>query len=338
MTRGRRRLLGLSLTLMTVAVGGALAPVALAKGSSLKATSGLGVARASVPKRPHFPVLVIGHRGAPQYRPEHTLAGYQLAIDQGADYIEPDLVSTRDGHLIARHENDLTVTTDIRSHPELDGRTKAEQLTLAEIKTLRAGTEEIPTLSEVITLLHAQHRQVGLYLELKSANHFRQIGLPMEERLAAALTAEGWTDSAAPVFVAAFDPDTLRRMHEMLPGLRLSRNVLPGEKLDAARLDEIASTASVLSLSSEHLGPPGADATGSDTRPELIMQANLRGLDVHLWTLGATCPFGQLPDRFGHRTDPPAWANAVRMYRGYYAMGISAVFSDAPDIAVWARG
>ena len=100
--------------------------------------------------------LVIAHRGAPAYRPEHTLAGYQTAIDMGADLIEPDVVITSDGHLIARHESDLRVTTDVAAHPELGGRWRVEELTLAEVRTLRAGGEPVPTLDEVIALVRRQ--------------------------------------------------------------------------------------------------------------------------------------------------------------------------------------
>jgi glycerophosphoryl diester phosphodiesterase len=137
------------------------------------------------PKEP----IVIGHRGASGYRPEHTLAAYQLAIDMGADYIEPDLVSTKDGVLVARHENEISGTTDVAMHPEFAGRrvTKVidgvnatgwftEDFTLAELKTLRArerlpdlrpgntqfdGMFEIPTLEEVIQLVQGQSRAVA---------------------------------------------------------------------------------------------------------------------------------------------------------------------------------
>jgi glycerophosphoryl diester phosphodiesterase len=270
-----------------------------------------------------------------------------LAIELGADYIEPDLVSTRDGFLIARHESDLAITTDVRNHPELGGRTRAEDLTLAEVRSLRGGGEQIPTLGEIITLLHAQSRPVGLYLELKAAAHFRQIGLPMEERLAAVLTAEGWTSADSPVFVSSFEAASLQRLHALLPDVRLSRNVDHAEVLDAAKLDEIAGYASVISVNRERL-PLGGPALGgpadvtpalvADDTPALVTQARERGMDVHVWTFGADCPYGPLPASLGHPSDPPAWSNAVRMYRAYYAMGIKALFTDAPDIAVWARG
>lgn len=320
-----RRLVGLSVLLVALAVTGMLIPVVV---SSAPPPQGMARATSPKPRRPHYSVLVIGHRGAPRYRPEHTLAGYQLAIDQGADYIEPDLVSTKDGVLIARHEADLSLTTDIKSHPELGGRTKAEELTLAEVKTLKP---EIPTLAEIIALVHRQSRPIGVYPELKAAGHLRRTGLPTEEKLAAALTAEGWTGPDSHVFVSSFESASLIRMHELLPKLQLARNVLPEESLDAPALDALAKFASVISVSADRLGIPGS-------HPALIDEARKRGLSVHVWTLGADCPFATLPAGLDYRDDPAGWARPAQMYRGYYAMGVSAVFTDAPDIAVWARG
>lgn len=168
--------------------------------------------------------LVIGHRGASGYRPEHTLASYQLAIELGADYIEPDLVSTKDGVLIARHEPMLGSTTDVATHPEfaayrttkmLDGVPVTDwfssDFTLAEIKTLRAiqpnagrdqsynGLYEVPTFAEVVAL--AQAGGVGVYPETKHPTFHDGLGLSLEEPLLAVLTAAGWNHAAAPVYI-----------------------------------------------------------------------------------------------------------------------------------------
>ena len=188
--------------------------------------------------------IVIGHRGASGYRPEHTLASYQLAIDLGADFIEPDLVSTRDGHLVARHENDISGTTDVASHPEfasrkatkvIDGVTITgwftEDFTLAEIKTLRArerlpavrpqnaafdGQLEIPTLEEVIALAQresrARRRTIGIYPETKHPTYHKSIGLPLEDRLLDELTLAGWNYRNAPVFIQSFETANLREL------------------------------------------------------------------------------------------------------------------------------
>jgi glycerophosphoryl diester phosphodiesterase len=171
------------------------------------------------PKPAHAEPLVIGHRGASGYRPEHTLASYELAARMGADYIEPDLVSTRDGVLVARHEPEISTTTDVADHPEFASRFKTkvidgtefegwftEDFTLAELKTLRAkerlpdirpqntaydGQFEVPTFQEVLDLRKRLskelHRQIGVYPETKHPSYFRSIGLPLEERLVQAL-------------------------------------------------------------------------------------------------------------------------------------------------------
>jgi len=186
--------------------------------------------------------LVIGHRGSAGYRPEHTLASYQLAIEMGADYIEPDLVSTKDHVLVARHENDISATTDVSSHPEFAGRrvTKVidgvqitgwftEDFTLAELRTLRAkerlpdvrpdntafdGTQLIPTLTEVIDL--AKRAGVGIYPETKHPTYFRGIGLPLEEPLVATLRAADLDRPSAPVFIQSFEVGNLQRLHGMI--------------------------------------------------------------------------------------------------------------------------
>jgi glycerophosphoryl diester phosphodiesterase len=323
----------LAILLLTLSFGGAMAPMAVASGplSVVHASPG-GVARGTAKQRPHYPVLVVGHRGAPAYLAEHTLAGYRRAIAQGADYVEPDLVTTADGYLIARHENDLTVTTDIAQHPELAGRTRSEQLTLAEVKTLRAGGEEIPTLEEIIDLLRAAPRDIGLYIELKSATYFRNIGLPTEDALARVLGAAGWADANSALYVSSFEAASLRHLRVLLPEVRLTRNVEEQDPLGPADLDEIAMDASAISVHRNRLAPGSRDGTA------LIDRAHRRGLDVHVWTFGADCPYANLPARLGLPDDPEQWRTPLRMYRAYYEMGIEAVFSDAPDIAVYARG
>jgi glycerophosphoryl diester phosphodiesterase len=191
--------------------------------------------------------IVIGHRGASGYRPEHTLAAYQLAIDLGADFIEPDLVSTRDGHLVARHENDISGTTDVASHPEFASRrvTKVidnvtvtgwftEDFTLAELKTLRArerlpalrpqntafdGQFEIPTLEEVIALAQregrARHRLIGIYPETKHPTYFQRIGLPLEEPLLRVLDRTGLRNKRDAVFIQSFEVGNLKKLSRM---------------------------------------------------------------------------------------------------------------------------
>lgn len=198
---------------------------------------GLGFAQRKKP-------IVIGHRGCSGERPEHTALSYERAIEQGADFIEPDLVPTKDGHLVARHENEIGGTTDVAGRPEFAGRkaTKtidgqqvtgwfAEDFTLAEIKTLRArerlpqlrpvsaafdGQAQILTFEEVVAVAKAgtqrTGRVIGVYPELKHPSYFASIGLPTEDRLVAKLKALDLNSATAPVFVQCFEVGPLKRL------------------------------------------------------------------------------------------------------------------------------
>ncbi|WP_245993759.1 glycerophosphodiester phosphodiesterase [Nocardioides immobilis] len=189
--------------------------------------------------------LVFAHRGASGYRPEHTLASYRLAIEQGADYIEPDLVSTSDGALVARHENEISGTTDVADHPEFaDRRTTktidgnqvtgwfTEDFTLAELKTLRAkerlpqvrpdntaydGLFEVPTLEEVLTLvdqLEAETgRTIGVAPEIKHSTYFDSLGLSMEEPLVDTLDRFGLDKERSAVAIQSFEVSNLKELN-----------------------------------------------------------------------------------------------------------------------------
>ncbi|HUF18492.1 MAG TPA: glycerophosphodiester phosphodiesterase [Thermoanaerobaculia bacterium] len=198
--------------------------------------------------------IVIAHRGASGHRPEHTLAAYRLALELGADFIEPDLVATRDGVLVARHENALAVvddagsvieaTTDVASHPEfaerlvrkVDGRGLrgwfTEDFTLEELKTLRAierlpalrstefdGCFEIPTLEEILELViaagEARGRPAGVYPETKYPSYFSSLGLQLEEPLVAALERFRFGGPDSPAFIQSFETSNLRRISKM---------------------------------------------------------------------------------------------------------------------------
>lgn len=188
--------------------------------------------------------LVIGHRGASGYVPEHTLASYALAVLQGADYIEPDLVMTRDGQLVARHDNELGLTTDVAARAEFAERKRtqtvdgisltgwfSEDFTLAELKSLHAieripvirpgnarldGAFAVPTLQEIIdlvkTLERSERRRIGLYIETKHPTHFQQLGLAMEGPLLRTLARNGYQDQRDPVYIQSFEVDNLRQM------------------------------------------------------------------------------------------------------------------------------
>ena len=189
--------------------------------------------------------LVIGHRGASGYLPEHTLEGYALAIELGADFIEPDLVATKDGHLIARHEPNISGTTDVADRPEFASRRRtgwlvdgaaeegwfASDFTLAEIKTLRAkqafaerpqafnGKFEIPTFAEVIELAKRKGKEVGrvvgVYPETKHPTYHQKLGLPLEQRMLNVLTRAGWNYREAPVFIQSFEQANLKALRHM---------------------------------------------------------------------------------------------------------------------------
>ena len=190
----------------------------------------------------HAP-LVIGHRGgATGYLPDHTLENYALGIQLGADFVEPDLVATKDGHLIARHEPNLIDTTNVKDIPKFAARKRsvmldgvltegfwASDFTLAEIKELRAvqpladrdpsfnGKFQIPTLEEIIELVkrktHEEGRRIGIYPETKHPTYHQSIGLPLEDRLLAVLTRAGWNHRDAPVFIQSFETANLRYLH-----------------------------------------------------------------------------------------------------------------------------
>ena len=228
----------------SLAVGTAAAPSATAAPAAPSSSSTHDAAVQQVP-RP----LVLGHRGASGYRPEHTLASYRLAIRMGADYIEPDLVSTKDGVLVARHENVITDTTDVADHPEFADRetTKTidgtevtgwftEDFTLAELRTLRAverlpdlrpgnavydGRFRVPTFEQVLDLLDRHEARtgdrVGVYPETKHPTYFRSIGLPLEPALVATLDEHGLDTFQAKVFLQSFETRNLRMLNRLTP-------------------------------------------------------------------------------------------------------------------------
>jgi glycerophosphoryl diester phosphodiesterase len=219
----------------TLASCGALALAAAALLCTLPATGHAHERNARENSRP----LVIGHRGASGYLPEHTLESYALAIELGADYIEPDLVATKDGVLIARHEPNMIGTTNVSQLPQFASRKKtvmvdgvpdtgffASDFTLAEIKTLRAvqafgerdpsfnGKYQIPTFDEVIELAQRKGREegrtIGVYPETKHPTYHQQLSLALEDRVLNALQRRGWNHRGAPVFIQSFEQANLK--------------------------------------------------------------------------------------------------------------------------------
>ena len=304
--------------------------------------------------------IVIAHRGASGYRPEHTLASYELAIEQGADFIEPDLVATKDGVLVARHENEIGGTTDVATHPEFADRrtTKAidgvsitgwftEDFTLDELRTLRArerlpevrpgsaafdGRFGIPTLQEIADLARRESgrrgRTIGLYPETKHPTWFRSIGLPLEEPLVATLHGAGYRGTDAPVFIQSFEADSLRRLARMT-SLRLVQLLAAGpdaaERTNARGLADVAGYARAIGADKDLVIP--RDSAGNLLAPSsLVADAHAAGLLVHAWTFRAEAAF--LPANID---------DAATEYAVFYATGLDGVFTDQPDLAVAAR-
>ena len=320
---------------------------------------------------PPAPALVIAHRGASVDRPEHTLAAYALAIEQGADVIEPDLVPTRDHQLVARHENEISETTDVADHPEFSDRKRTqtidgvtmtgwftEDFTLAELKTLRArerlpalrsanaafdGQFEIPTLDEIIALAKAEHartgRPIGIYPETKHPSHFARIGLAIEPKLLAALATVGWTRAEDPVFIQSFEVHNLKALRAQT-GVRLVQLIGEGRSADghdyAAMttpdgLAAIKAYADAIAPSRDLIYP--RDAQGRlGTLTSLVEDAHRAGLEVHAWTFRPENLHLAQPYRTSE--DPRARGDAEGEIRLYLEAGIDGLFSDSPAAAV----
>ncbi|MEO5661652.1 MAG: glycerophosphodiester phosphodiesterase [Nocardioides sp.] len=310
--------------------------------------------------------IVIGHRGASGYRPEHTLASYRLAIELGADYIEPDVVSTKDGVLVARHENEIGGTTDVAAHPEfaarrttkvIDGTTITgwftEDFTYAELSTLRAkerlplvrpdntaydGQFQIPTLDEVLDL--AVQEGVGVYPETKHPSYFDSIGLSLEEPLVAALEAHDLDDKKDDVIVQSFEVGNLQDLDRMTK-VDLAQLVdgskgpadLPGvtyaSMVTAAGLKAISRYADGVGAHKDWVLPRTNGATTVSSN--VVRDAHKVNLVVHVWTLRRENQFMATNFRVG--TDPNAPGDLFAETQAFLDAGVDGVFSDNPDIA-----
>ena len=311
--------------------------------------------------------IVIAHRGASGLRPEHTLASYELAIEQGADFIEPDLVPTKDGVLVARHENDISDTTDVAGHKEfadrratktIDGKKVAgwftEDFTLAELKTLRAkerlpllrpantaydGRFEIPTLAEIITLAKresvARGRTIGIYPETKHPTYFNAIGLGTDEPLVAELHAAGWRTASAPVFIQSFEVENLRKL-QALTSLRLIQLLdEKGAPADGARTSyaDMATPDGLKAIARYAWGIGPNKSMIEDSA--LVHDAHDAGLRVHPWTFRAENYF--LPRRYRKGLNPRGHGALDREIEDALALGVDGFFTDFPQIGVEAR-
>lgn len=294
--------------------------------------------------------VIIAHRGASGYLPEHTLEAYALAIELGADFIEPDLVMTRDGHFVVRHDRYLSTTTNIAEHPEFGNRRRndgkredwfVEDFTLAEIKTLRARQAypgrsrafddmlEIPTLQEVIDLAKTESarrgREVGIYPELKHPAHFAEIGLDPAASLVETLKRNGYEDRTAAVYIQSFEAGVLRRLNRMT-NLPLVMLVFSKDQTDETA---DAGTPSVaLEQAAEFADAVGPDKdllVGMDGRDTgFLGRAHQLGLAVHPWTV-------RDDNIAAYVTSAPA------EYRRLFEMGVDGLFTDFSDTAVSVR-
>lgn len=349
--------------------------LALAAGLVAAPTPPVAAAPAERAERPLHQLrepLVVGHRGASGYRPEHTLASYRLAIRMGADYIEPDLVSTKDGVLVARHENEIGTTTDVAEHPEFADRetTKTidgveltgwftEDFTYAELRTLRAierlpdvrpdntaydGRFRVPTFDQVLRL--AEKRHVGIAPETKHPSYFDSIGLSLEEPMLKSLKKAGLATKRSKVLIQSFEVSNLQQLAK--------KTVLPLEQLvDAtggpADKPKLTYAAMVrprglrkIARYADWVGPnkdlvlPRDPRTGATGKPSaLVRNAHAAGLRVVVFTVRAENQF--MATNFRRGTDPNAFGRMPAEVRALLDAGVDALFSDHADIAVRAR-
>jgi len=284
--------------------------------------------------------IIIAHRGASGYRPEHTLAAYQLAMDMGADYIEPDLVITQDGHLVARHDRYLSTTTNVAEHAEFADRKTVkpghdgadwfvEDFTLAEIKTLRAvqpragrvmhfnGQYEIPTFDEIMELVKTRSdkkgKRIGVYPETKHPSALAALGLSFDGPLSETLQKYGYGSGDDPVFIQSFEDENLRRLKDKT-SIKL---VYLTEDIPDMSFQDIAGFASGIGPYKKLLSDEALKSTG------FVEKAHSSGLAVHPWTFRDDQP----DPRFSSKR-AEAWH--------YFDLGIDGGFFDFPDTGVTA--
>ena len=312
-------------------------------------------------------MLVIAHRGASAERPEHTLAAYERAIDQGADYIEPDLVATRDLVLVARHENELSGTTDVATREEFEDRRRdktidgrlvagwfAEDFTLAELRTLRAkeripalrpanarfdGLYQVPTLADIVKLVRAKEaetgRKIGIYPELKHPTFLLQnAGIDLVDLLLRDFRALGLTPTD-PVFIQSFEVAPLQRLRARAPGFKQVLLVEPlGGPADEPSLryaDMVTPTGlAEVAQYADAVGAHIAMVLNPDGTPtSLVADARAAGLQVHAWTVRPENDF--LPAMLRTGNDPKdRGCGDVKLAALLKAAGVAGVFSDGP--------
>lgn len=320
---------------------------------------------------------IIAHRGASGLRPEHTLEAYRHGIEQGADYVEPDLVMTRDGVLVARHENEISGTTDVASHPEFAGRRTTrpvdgrqvtgwftEDFTLAELRTLRArerlpelrpasaafdGRFGIVTLEEVIELVRgesrARGRPIGIVAELKHASHFAAAGLEIEGALLPVLERHGIAGDD-PFFIECFEPLILGRLRSATSARLVQLIAESGTSADgsAVTYGQMVTPKGLAQIAgyADAVGPAKSlivprGADGASLPPTSLV-SDAHAVGLLIFPWTFRSENIFLPAELRSGDDPGAHGDAAAEYRMFYALGVDAVFSDFPDDAVRARG
>lgn len=315
---------------------------------------------------------IIAHRGASGERPEHTLAAYELAIDQGADFIEPDLVPTKDGVLVARHENEISGTTDVARHRRfaarrttktIDGKTVTgwftEDFTLTELRRLRAkerlpalrpantrfdGRFQVPTLAEILALVKHKERtakrRIGLYPELKHPSYFATLGLDTPTQLLIALNKAGYRTKADPAIIQSFEMAPLARLRPRT-ALRLAQLIAADEgppdlpTMTAAVMTSPAGLAAIARYA-DAIGVESSLLAGADGAPTgLGASAHNVGLQVHVWTLRRENAF--LPPPLRRGSDPAAAGEYAAAWAILARAGADAIFTENPREAFAAR-
>lgn len=321
--------------------------------------------------------IVIAHRGASGERPEHTLAAYALAIEQGADFIEPDLVLTKDGILVARHENEISGTTNVAEKPEfadrkttkmIDGQEVTgwftEDFTLAELKTLRtkerlpdlrdANTEydgqfEIPTFEEILELVVAHEaktgKRIGVYPETKHPSYFESISLPHEAPLLALLEEHGFNSADDPVFIQSFEVGNLKALNKKTE-IRLIQ-LVAGEygppDVEGQTYAAMITPDGLQEIAryADGLGPAKNLIIGRNTIGQLTAPTDLVK-DAHAAGLEVhPWTFRRenyfLPTDYKSGVDPRDFGDMESEVRAFIAAGVDGLFSDNPAQAVAGR-
>jgi glycerophosphoryl diester phosphodiesterase len=321
--------------------------------------------------------VVIGHRGASGYRPEHTLEAYRLAAEQGADFIEPDLVITRDGVLVARHENEIGGTTDVAELPqfadrratkEIDGTPItgwfAEDFTLAELKTLRAreriplarpgntaydGRFDVPTFDEILDLRERLSeglgREIGIYPETKHPSFLREAGLPLEPPLEAALASRGLDRPDAPALVQSFEPGNLRELAGRLRTPLVQLIGARGRRVwgDGRTYEQLATEAGLRDIATyaQGVGPAKEHivprAPGGASGEPTGFVALAHAAGLFVHPYTFRRENQFLPLELRSSADPAGVGDALAEVRAFLALGVDGIFTDNPDIAVAAR-